>query len=118
MRDHPKLFTRINKGTIQKWIDKETKQGWSAATKKNVARRHALAGSGQTGVLTRYLDIVSEIKSQLQALRMSGLAVNVVIVRSIMLAIINQTQPDLLIHFKCSEVCPDSLAISSANMIF
>jgi hypothetical protein len=40
--DHPKLFTHINKGTIQKWIDKETKRGWSAATKKNVAVRATL----------------------------------------------------------------------------
>jgi hypothetical protein len=45
-----------------------------------VARCHTLAGSGQTGVLTRYLGIVSEIKSQLQALQTSGLAVNIVIV--------------------------------------
>jgi hypothetical protein len=103
-RDHPKLFLHINKGTIQRWIDKDTKRDWSAATKKNIARRHALAGSGQTGILAKYPDVVKEIKTQLQALRTSGLAVNVLIARSIMLAIINQRQPDLLTKFKCSEV--------------
>jgi hypothetical protein len=54
--------------------------------------------------LANYPDIVKEIKSQLQALRTSGLAVNVLIAHSIMLAIIKQQQPDLLTRFKCSEV--------------
>ena len=104
IRDQPKLFRRITKGTVQKWIDKDTKRGWSTATKTNVERRHALAGSGQTGILARHPDIVKEIKAQLQALRTSGLAVNVLIARSIMLAIIKERQPDLLTEFKCSEV--------------
>lgn len=43
-RDHPKLFKHINKGTVYKWIDRDTKQGWSAATKKNIEHCHALAG--------------------------------------------------------------------------
>ena len=102
--DQPKLFGHITKGTVQKWIDKDTKRGWSAATKKNIERRHALTGSGQTGILARHLDIVKEIKAQLQALRTSGLAVNVLVARSIMLAIIKERQPDLLTEFKCSEV--------------
>jgi hypothetical protein len=54
--------------------------------------------------LANYPDIVKEIKSQLQALRTSGLVVNVLIAHSIMLAIIKQQQPDLLTRFKCSEV--------------
>jgi hypothetical protein len=104
IRDQPKLFGCITKGTVQKWIDKDMKRGWSAATKKNVERRHALTGSGQTGILARHPDIVKEIKAQLQALRTSGLAVNVLVARSIMLAIIKEWQPDLLTEFKCSEV--------------
>jgi hypothetical protein len=102
--DQPKLFGRINKGTIQKWIDKETKHGWSKATVKNVKRRHALAGTGQTGILAKYPDIVSEITTQLRGLRTSGVAVNVLIARSIMLAIIKAKKPELLVDFKCSEV--------------
>jgi hypothetical protein len=104
IRDLPKLFGRITKGTIQKWIDKDTKRGWSAATMKNIERQHALAGSGQTGILARHPNIVGEIKIQLRALRTLGLAVNVLITRSIMLAIIKERQPELLTEFKCSEV--------------
>ena len=100
----PKLYNTIHKGTISKWIDKETKRGWSAATKKYIERRHALAGSGQQGILAKHPDVVKEIKTQLQGLRTSGVAVNVLIARSIMLAMIKHHTPDLLVKFKCSEV--------------
>jgi hypothetical protein len=75
-----------------------------ASTKKNVQHQHAIAGAGQRGILANYPDIVKEIKSQLQALRTSGLVVNILIAHSIMLAIIKQQQPDLLTRFKCSKV--------------
>jgi hypothetical protein len=103
-RLNPTLYRTIGKGTISKWIDSETKREWSAATKKNVVRRHALAGSGQLGILAKHPEIVKEINTQLQGLRKSGLAVNVLIARSIMLAIIKHRAPDLLVRFKCSEV--------------
>jgi hypothetical protein len=80
------------------------KQGWSAVTKKNVVCRHALAGSGQLGILAKHPEIVKEINTQLQGLRKLGLAINVLIARSIMLAIIKHRAPDLLVRFKCSEV--------------
>ncbi|KAH7903146.1 hypothetical protein BJ138DRAFT_1107918 [Hygrophoropsis aurantiaca] len=71
-RAQPKLFSHLNKGTVQKWIDKDTKRAsWSAATVRNVERRHALAGSGQTGVLAKYPVIVREIIDALRALRTS-----------------------------------------------
>ena len=73
---------------------------------KNVKRQHALAGLGQTGILGKYPAIVKEIKDKLRGLRTSGVAVNVIVARSIMLAIINQQQPELLLKFKCSEVMP------------
>lgn len=102
--DNPRLFSKLTKGTIHKWIDRETKRNWSAKTKENVRRRHALAGSGQTGILAKHDDIVQEIVQQLRGLRAAGLAVNVIVARSIMLAIIEERQPDLLLTFKCSEV--------------
>jgi hypothetical protein len=98
------LYKTISKGTISKWIDGETKRGWSAVTMKNVAHRHALAGSGQLGILAKHPEIVKEIKAQLHGLHTSGLAVHVLITRSIMLVIIEHRAPDLLIKFKCSEV--------------
>jgi hypothetical protein len=101
---YPKLYNTIRKGTISKWIDKETKRGWSASMKKNIEHRHALARSGQQGILAKHPAVVKEIMTQLQGLRTSGLAVNVLIARSIMLAIIKHRAPDLLLKFKCSEV--------------
>jgi hypothetical protein len=103
-RLYPKLYNTIRKSTISKWIDKETKRGWSAATKKNIKCRHPLAGSGQQGMLAKHPDVVKEIKKQLQGLCASGLVVNVLIARSIMLAIIKHRAPDLLVKFKCLEV--------------
>src|SRR5882724_11145297 len=85
---YPKLYNTIHKGTISKWIDKETKQGWSVVTKKNVEHRHALAGSGQLGILAKHPDVVKDIKMQLQGLCTSGLAVNALIAHLIMLTII------------------------------
>lgn len=69
-------------------------------TIKNIEHRHALAGSGQTGILAKYPDIVDEIKVQLQGLRTSGLAVNILVVCLIMLVIIQQQQQQLLHDFK------------------
>ncbi|KAG2092673.1 uncharacterized protein F5147DRAFT_748008 [Suillus discolor] len=41
---------------------------------------------------------------KLQALRKSGLAVNVIVARAIMLAVLNDEVPQVLMTFKCSEV--------------
>ena len=85
--EQPKLFLKITKGVIQKWIG-PLKCAWSDVTVKNIACRHALAGSGQAGILAKHPEIRDEIKTQLQALHTSGLAVNVLIAQSIMIAII------------------------------
>ena len=102
--NHPMLFGKIMRGVIYKQINKETKQGWLAKMVKNVECCHALAGSGQTGILAKYPDVVKEIEAQLRALQISSLAVNVLVVHSIMLVIIEQWQPQLLFQFKCSEI--------------
>ncbi|KAG1802170.1 uncharacterized protein HD556DRAFT_1304341 [Suillus plorans] len=103
-QDQPSLFSHLNKGTVQKWLDKETKRGWSPVTIQNVKRRHALAGSGQTGVLAKYPAVMKEITDTLRGLRTSGVPVSVVVARSIMLAVIEKHEPGLLLtEFKCSE---------------
>ncbi|KAG1736095.1 uncharacterized protein EDB91DRAFT_1083444 [Suillus paluster] len=53
-QDQPALFSHLNKGIVQKWLDKETKCGWSLVTIQNVKQHYALAGSGQMGVLAKY----------------------------------------------------------------
>ncbi|KAG1811120.1 uncharacterized protein BJ212DRAFT_1483790 [Suillus subaureus] len=102
-REHPALFLHLNKGTVQKWIDKGSKQQWSEVILENVQHCHALAGLGQSGVLAKHLNVVKEIMEKLQALCKSGLVVNVIIGRAIMLAVINNQALDLLTLFKCSE---------------
>ncbi|KAF6761517.1 hypothetical protein DFP72DRAFT_842427 [Ephemerocybe angulata] len=69
---NPALFSRINKGTVSRWISEDKKQ-WSEATLKNVARGKALAGTGRVGVLSKHPEVVLEIKRQLQQLRDSGI---------------------------------------------
>ena len=102
-RELPELFSQLNRGTVHKWFMKGGK-GWSETTLANVKRRHALAGSGQVGILAKYPDIVEEFKTALLGLRTSGVAVSVLTGRSILLAIIKSRKPELLLKFKCSEV--------------
>ena len=90
--------------TVQKWIDSDTKRGWSETTKANVTHRHALAGSGQAGILAKHPQVLQEIKNKLQGLCTSGLSVNVLVARSIMIAIMQHQAPDFLTKFKCLKV--------------
>ena len=102
-RDHPTLFKQLNRGTVYRWIS-PLGQSWSSKTLENVSNRHALAGSGQAGILTRYPRVVERAKGTLLGLRKSGVPVNVLIGRGIMLAIIQEENPELLSKFTCSEV--------------
>ena len=72
--------------------------------KKNIECQHALAGSGQLGILAKHPDVVKYIKTRLQGLCTSGVPVNALISCLIMLAIIKHHAPDLLVKFKCLEV--------------
>ncbi|KAG6372943.1 hypothetical protein JVT61DRAFT_6981 [Boletus reticuloceps] len=100
--EHLTLFSHLHKGTVFRWIDK-SKQRWSAATLLNVQNGHTIAGSGQSGILSHYPQVQEEIITKLKNLRASGLPINVVILRSIMLAVIQNHIPELLKTFKCSE---------------
>ena len=108
-KEQPKLFSRLHKGTISRWIDR-TKRQWSVATLVNIQNGHSLAGSGQSGILCHYPQVKEEIVEKLKSLRASGLPINIVIARSIMLAVIQDRAPNLLKTFKCSEVGPISFA--------
>jgi hypothetical protein len=92
-RENPALFNKLNKGTVQKWIDSSTKQGWSETTNANVARRH---GSGQAGILAKHPQVLQEIKNKLQGLRKSGLAVNVLVTVAV-LPLVSATSDSLAI---------------------
>ncbi len=67
-------------------------------------RRHTLAGSGRAGILAKHPELVSEIKKNLQQLRDSGVWINRLLTRSIILSILRERKPELLQGFKCSEV--------------
>ncbi|KAF7372434.1 DDE superfamily protein [Mycena venus] len=108
-RQNPQMYGRLNKGTVQKWISKN-RRDWSTKTKKNVARRHALAGTGRVGVLSPYPELVATIKTKLQDLRASGVCVGRLLTRSIIIAIIKEKQPELLANFKCTAAkLPDNV---------
>ena len=90
---------------------------------KNVKCQHALAGGGQAGILVKHLEICNKIKTQLQALHISGLAVNVLVTQSIMIAIIQIQAPDLQVQMLRGEIlfkvhgfgadCPRNLFVHS-----
>ena len=102
-REQPKLFSHLNRGTVSKWIEK-LKHQWSQATLRNVANGHTLSGSGNSGVLSQHPHVQDEIVERLKNLRQSGVPINVIVARSIMLAVIQNHVPKLLETFKCSEV--------------
>ena len=99
----PELFSRLNRGTVHRWISASGK-GWSDETLKNVARRGTLTGSGRVGVLAPYPNMVVAIKKKLTEFRDGGVPVNVLVARSVILALIQTEKPQLLEKFKCSEV--------------
>ncbi|KAJ6509667.1 hypothetical protein DFH09DRAFT_838382, partial [Mycena vulgaris] len=105
-RAHPVLFNRpantLHRATVWRWIVKGEKRFTDNAL-RNIASRRSLAGTGRTGILTPYPEIVEEILTTLKGLRVSGCVVNVHIARSLMIAIIGKRRPQLLQSFSCSE---------------
>ncbi|KAF8983708.1 hypothetical protein BDQ17DRAFT_1173140, partial [Cyathus striatus] len=101
--NYEKLFKQLDWSILWKWKEK-TKKNWKEGTLQKVKDQHTLTGTGQTGILIKYPDIVKEIKQSLQDFHTFGLPVNVVMGRSLMLTIINKHQPSLLsVEFCCSE---------------
>ena len=86
-RDHPELFHRLHPGTIQHWLVKQGR-GFNERTLDSVERGHVLAGSGHVGILSKFPDLVEDVKTKLKNLRKSGVPVGVFLTCSIMLAAI------------------------------
>ncbi|KAF7372598.1 DDE superfamily protein [Mycena venus] len=105
-RTHPALFnspgSRLNKGTLWRWLVPQQPRFTDAALLK-ISGRRSLTGSGRTGILVPYPEIVETITKTLKDLRTSGCVVNVPIARSVMIAIIRKERPELLDKFTCSE---------------
>ena len=102
--ENPSLFSTLHRGTVGKWLSKNNNRRWLTATLKNVERQHALAGTGRVGVLSPYPEVVAEVKTKLKDLGTSGIFINCLLARSILLAVIKERKEDLLKTFKCSEV--------------
>jgi hypothetical protein len=105
-RTYPALFnspnSRLNKGTLWKWLVPKQHRFTDAGLLK-ISTRRSLAGSGRTGILAPYPETVEAIVKTLKGLRISGCVVNVPIARSVMIAIIREQHPELLDNFTCSE---------------
>ncbi|EJD00508.1 uncharacterized protein FOMMEDRAFT_91593, partial [Fomitiporia mediterranea MF3/22] len=97
------LYNRLNKGTVQKWIAL-CRTKWSDTTIYNVQNKCILGGSGRVGTLTKYPELVEEIKTNFLGFCAKGYPLNAVIGCSIMLAIIKACNPDILTsNFQYSE---------------
>ncbi|CAK5275046.1 unnamed protein product [Mycena citricolor] len=104
---YPSLFdapsNRIHRGTIHRWIVQGEKR-FTANVLARVKAERTLAGSGRVGVLTPHREVVQKIVDTLRGLRLAGCAVNIVIARSIMMAIMTEMKPEILTsRFHCSE---------------
>ncbi|EIN06290.1 hypothetical protein PUNSTDRAFT_73512 [Punctularia strigosozonata HHB-11173 SS5] len=113
-KSKPQIFGRLRKSTVQKWLSDDRKS-WSPATLENVARRHALAGTGRVGILTSYPDIVKKATQALEETRETGIQVNRMIARSLLIAEIQILAPDLLQSFKVSESYISAFLSSQLN---
>ncbi len=100
--DFPALFSKLHKGTIQRWKEKGENR-WTEKTLLNVKNCSVLEGSGHTGILAPYPETVKEINTVLTSLRASAIPLNIAIGRSIIWAIIHERHPELLKNFKISE---------------
>jgi hypothetical protein len=104
----PVLFGSLRHGTIQKWFRKDKnghyERSWSQHTLENVAQGHSTYGTGRVGVLTKYPALVKKMTVKLKEIRQSGIAVNRLLARTIMISMIKEEEPDLLQKMKCSEV--------------
>ncbi|KAJ3495073.1 hypothetical protein NMY22_g19984 [Coprinellus aureogranulatus] len=109
-RDMPQLFHRLSKGTVSKWLSKCDQNRWLKHTLKKVEAKGRLKGTGKVGVLTQYPEVMEEIVKKLEGIRTSGIPLDRVLTRSIMIAIIKHCIPHVLATFKCSKV---TLAIQS-----
>ncbi|KAK7016186.1 hypothetical protein VNI00_018970 [Paramarasmius palmivorus] len=100
---YPTLFGQICRQTIGRW--KEVGQHvWTEKTLLSVANRHAMPASGHVGILAKDKELVQVIVKLIQDLRASGMVVNTVVARSIILGHIHKKAPDLLQgSFTCSE---------------
>jgi hypothetical protein len=74
-----------------------------ALVHKDTGKRCLSSRTGRGGVLSPYPEIVETIKDKLIGLRTSGICVQRLLARSIILAVIKDKRPQLLEKFKCSE---------------
>ncbi|KAF8223555.1 hypothetical protein L208DRAFT_1381416 [Tricholoma matsutake] len=77
--------------------------GWSENMVKNVEHHLALHGMGRVGFLTPYPEMVEEITKELLEICTLGIEVSQLLGQSVMMAIIQTCQPDLLQKFKVLE---------------
>jgi hypothetical protein len=66
--DDPELFLSLHKGTIQRWLRKDTdgktEKAWKDSIVKNINAGHAVFGTGRVGVLKPYPELVNAIKGK------------------------------------------------------
>lgn len=102
-RQMPDLFGHLYPGTIHKWLSKSGRR-WSKHTLAQVKAKGSLKGTGRVGILTPFPTLVAEITAKLVSLRATGVPLDRLLARSIMMALVKDRQPQLLDTFKCTEV--------------
>ncbi|KAJ9511411.1 hypothetical protein QJQ45_029919 [Haematococcus lacustris] len=95
----PDLYSKLDESTVRGWYQKGSLTQLTEQARASLFRgagHHHVPTAGTRATLGNYLPLKVEIKDRLKALREGGVALNHVTARSIMMAIIQQREPQLL----------------------
>ncbi|KAJ8496334.1 hypothetical protein ONZ45_g12488 [Pleurotus djamor] len=96
----PKTYKKLHRGTVTKWMNGA---GWSAQTLARVNEEKVKTNTKKVGIFKKFPSLEESVRTQLTGLRRSGIAINIRLARTIMLALTLAKHPELLKTFKCSE---------------
>ncbi|OBZ66407.1 hypothetical protein A0H81_13643 [Grifola frondosa] len=95
---HGKVFYRLKPQRISDWKDRTITDTlvWKDSVLKSVERRYRQGGhSTHSGILTPYPDLVKTIMHDLQELRDTSVALDITVIRGIMIALITHHAPEV-----------------------
>ncbi|KAL6757273.1 hypothetical protein V8C86DRAFT_2435596 [Haematococcus lacustris] len=95
----PDLYSKLDESTVRGWYQKGSLTHLTEQAQASLFRgagHHRVPTAGRRATLGNFLLLKVEIKERLEALREGGVALNHLTARSVMMAVIQQREPQLL----------------------
>ncbi|KAL6759666.1 hypothetical protein V8C86DRAFT_2570690 [Haematococcus lacustris] len=95
----PDLYSKLDESTVRGWYQKGSLTHLMEQAQASLFRgagHHRVPTAGRRATLGNFLLLKVEIKERLEALREGGVALNHLMARSVMMAVIQQREPQLL----------------------